>query len=311
MSEQKPHYDGQRALYEPSNLAVIRSAEPPLSDAVVLAMAAQNLASLSPAQQVEAIRAICAAINVPAALSPIMLLPTDDRLVPYVTAAGTNNVRDRRGISIVIGDRRELDGIYFVTARATTPDGRTDESTGAVPLVKQDGEWKTTDSGKKYFSPNGKFLPLAPADRANAIMKAETKAKRRVTLSIAGIGFMDESEIDQVRGAGRGISVEIVDQETGEIIDVPSHAPVPAIAGERPTDAGLELPAVTYAEAITAASNMDTLVGIGKQMSGAGYTDRDVWAAFNRKKLALAKETRAKQAADPQPALDLPRAPLS
>jgi len=42
---------------------------------------------------------------------------------------------------------------------------------------------------------------LNAEDRANAIMKAETKAKRRVTLSICGLGFLDESEIENIPGA--------------------------------------------------------------------------------------------------------------
>jgi hypothetical protein len=32
-------------------------------------------------------------------------------------------------------------------------------------------------------------------------MKAETKAKRRVTLSISGLGFLDESEIETIKDA--------------------------------------------------------------------------------------------------------------
>src|SRR4029077_13307885 len=36
---------------------------------------------------------------------------------------------------------------------------------------------------------------------ANAYMKAETKAKRRGTLSICGLGWMDETEADSIPGA--------------------------------------------------------------------------------------------------------------
>lgn len=36
---------------------------------------------------------------------------------------------------------------------------------------------------------------------ANALMKAETKAKRRVTLSIAGLGLLDESELEDAAPA--------------------------------------------------------------------------------------------------------------
>lgn len=65
-----------------------------------------------------------------------------------------------------------------VTARAQTIDGRDDESTGAVSIQGLKGE-----------------------ALANAIMKSETKAKRRVTLSICGLSGLDESEIDSIPGA--------------------------------------------------------------------------------------------------------------
>jgi len=39
---------------------------------------------------------------------------------------------------------------------------------------------------------------LTGKNLANAFMKAETKAKRRVTLSICGLGFLDESEVEDM-----------------------------------------------------------------------------------------------------------------
>jgi hypothetical protein len=62
-----------------------------------------------------------------------------------------------------------------VTANAQDAKGRVDESTGAVPVEGVKGE-----------------------SLANAMMKAETKAKRRVTLSICGLGLLDESEVGSV-----------------------------------------------------------------------------------------------------------------
>jgi hypothetical protein len=61
--------------------------------------------------------------------------------------------------------------------RARTKDGREDEDIGAV------------------------VLPASGDSRANALMKAITKAKRRVTLSICGLGQTDESELDTMPGA--------------------------------------------------------------------------------------------------------------
>jgi hypothetical protein len=56
-------------------------------------------------------------------------------------------------------------------------------------------------------------------------MKAVTKAKRRVTLSICGLGWLDESEIETIsRSAVRRVDV---DKETGEIIEGEVEEPDP------------------------------------------------------------------------------------
>lgn len=81
-------------------------------------------------------------------------------------------------MSVTIAARELVDGIYVVTARAEMPGGRVDESIGAVPVDKLQGEAK-----------------------ANAFMKCETKAKRRVTLSICGLGMLDETETVTIPGA--------------------------------------------------------------------------------------------------------------
>ena len=50
---------------------------------------------------------------------------------------------------------------------------------------------------------------------ANALMKAETKAKRRVTLSLCGLSWPDESEVESIPEA----RTVVVDSHTGEILD--------------------------------------------------------------------------------------------
>jgi hypothetical protein len=59
--------------------------------------------------------------------------------------------------------------------------GREDESTGAVALGSLKGD-----------------------ALANALMECETKAKRRVTLSLAGLGWLDETELATIPGAQVG-----------------------------------------------------------------------------------------------------------
>jgi hypothetical protein len=88
-----------------------------------------------------------------------------------------DQLRRLHGISIYIANREKMSDIYVVTARAKDRTSREDESTGAVPMGNLRGD-----------------------ALANALMKAETKAKRRVTLSIAGLGWLDETELETVKG---------------------------------------------------------------------------------------------------------------
>ena len=105
----------------------------------------------------------------------------------YAKKDATEQLRFIHGISIdPKGFTREvIEGVYVVTAPASMPNGRTDVSTGAVPIDGLKGE-----------------------DRANAMMKSETKAKRRVTLSICGLGMLDETEVETIRQEAPPLIVE-------------------------------------------------------------------------------------------------------
>jgi hypothetical protein len=74
--------------------------------------------------------------------------------------------------------------VFVVTASAKDRNGRTDAATGAVST--------------EFTDDAGMTRKIKGVTLANAIMKAETKAKRRVTLSICGLGMFDESELDTV-----------------------------------------------------------------------------------------------------------------
>ncbi len=53
--------------------------------------------------------------------------------------------------------------------------------------------------------------------KANKLMHAETKAKRRATLSLVGLGMLDESELHSIKNA-QAFSIDL---ETGEILEKP------------------------------------------------------------------------------------------
>jgi hypothetical protein len=133
---------------------------------------------------------------------PFQYIELDGKLTLYARKDATDQLRQIHGISLTIVSREQVGDVYVVTARATTATGRVDESIGAVPLTKENGEWKTAEkSGKRYFQANGTSKPLTHDAMANALMKCETKAKRRVTLSICGLGLLDETELETIPGA--------------------------------------------------------------------------------------------------------------
>lgn len=155
-----------------------------------------DLSQLSPSQRLEYYRRVCESLGLNPLTKPFDYIVLNGKLTLYARKDCTEQLRSLRGVSISIVARElhESIGVYAVTARATTKDGRVDEAIGAVSIAGLKGE-----------------------QLANAFMKAETKAKRRVTLSICGLGMLDETEIGSIPDARR---VE-VDEATGEIVDAP------------------------------------------------------------------------------------------
>lgn len=76
---------------------------------------------------------------------------------------------------------------------------------------------------------------------ANALMKAETKAKRRVTLSICGLGLLDESEIDTMKGAETyDVHHEVVQTNTSNYQQAPKEIPADDFKPEAASKYGLQ-----------------------------------------------------------------------
>lgn len=147
-----------------------------------------DLSKLTPAERLSYYNAICDSMQLNPLTRPFEYIVLNNKLVLYARKDCTEQLRKRDNVSVSITAREHVEGVYVVTARATiygdSPLGqvalRSDESIGAVPLDNLKGEAK-----------------------ANAMMKAETKAKRRVTLSISGLGMLDETEIDSIPDAKR------------------------------------------------------------------------------------------------------------
>jgi hypothetical protein len=134
-----------------------------------------DLADLNAAQRAEYYGAVCRSLGLNPLTKPFEYLNLNGKLRLYALRDCADQLRRLHGISISIANREQMSDIYVVTARAKDHQGREDESTGAVTVGNLKGD-----------------------ALANALMKAETKAKRRVTLSIAGLGWLDETELDTI-----------------------------------------------------------------------------------------------------------------
>lgn len=140
-----------------------------------LALISGDLSKLTADERLSYYKNMCDSIGLNPLTKPFEYIELNKKLVLYATRTCTDQLRAVKGVSIEVVKRETVSDIYFVTARGTDKSGRVDESTGAVSIAGMRGD-----------------------ALANAIMKAETKAKRRVTLSICGLGCLDESELETI-----------------------------------------------------------------------------------------------------------------
>ena len=137
-----------------------------------------DLSRLTAAERSSYYANVCESLGLNPLTRPFEYLKLNGREILYARRDCTDQLRKVHNVSITIVSRERSEDLCIVTARALLPSGRCDESTGAVTLKGLTGE-----------------------NLANALMKAETKAKRRATLSICGLAFMDETEVEAVREA--------------------------------------------------------------------------------------------------------------
>lgn len=155
-----------------------------------------DLSNLSPAERVSYYKAVCSSLGLNSLTKPFKYIILNGKLTLYALKDCTEQLRNNRGVSVPALEKEVINGIYVVTSHAVMPDGRQDSSIGAVSIEGLKGE-----------------------HLANAMMKAETKSKRRVTLSICGLGMLDETEVETIHDA-RHVTVNV---ETGEISPKPDE----------------------------------------------------------------------------------------
>ena len=153
-----------------------------------------DLSPLSTENRVLYYQRVCESLGLNPLTKPFDYMKLQNKLTLYARKDCTEQLRKIHGISIEIKAREIVEDCYVVTAMAKDAQGRCDESIGVVSIGGLKGE-----------------------ARANAMMKAETKAKRRITLSIAGLGMLDEHEVATIPGVIVG-EEQVVSCQAPELI---------------------------------------------------------------------------------------------
>lgn len=208
-----------------------------------------DLAGLQENERISYVNALCRALKISPLFQPFDYVAFQGRTQIYAKRSCAEQLRQNRSISIKIVNRERLDGVYSVVAQARDKSGREDESIGSVSIKGLGGK-----------------------ELANALMIAETKAKRRVTLSICGLGVLDELEVQEV------VAKEVKEASEKDAIQVQAKIADTTSRPEFETQGTPELPPAESTEYILKAGKHS-----GKKISQLTEKQIKNWLDFYKK----------------------------
>ena len=136
-----------------------------------------DLSQLSPAQRVTYYQGVCKSMGLNHLTRPFDYITLNGKLTLYAKKDAADQLRKINGVSVDDIDISETADSFIVKVKGHDKTGRSDVEIGVVKKSDMRG------------------------DAANAQMKAVTKAKRRLTLSLCGLGWLDETEIETIPDA--------------------------------------------------------------------------------------------------------------
>jgi hypothetical protein len=212
-----------------------------------------DLSKLTVAERNNYYRKVCESTGLNPLTRPLEYLTLSGKMVLYARKDCTDQLRTIHKVSVVDVTTAVRGDVYVVTTKVANAEGRTDMATGVVAIGNLKGD-----------------------ALANALMKAETKAKRRATLSICGLGLLDETEIETIPGAQRPPAVASRpipphDPTTGELHDeLPEHSAPPV-----PNEAGAPMPNRTDGDGAPAETDSERIVRFDHELRAAAEQGTD------------------------------------
>jgi hypothetical protein len=166
----------------------------PTEEALQKLLLQGDLSSLTMQQRAQFLYHLAVSKGLDPTTMPFNLIVLNNKLTVYANRSCADQIRKRDGITskriyngplrfgfAPDGSPKFNDSVWEVEYELTDKGGRVEVSTGCVGIKGLDGE-----------------------ALGNAVMKADTKAKRRGTLSMGGLGFLDELEVESVQTLKEG-----------------------------------------------------------------------------------------------------------
>jgi hypothetical protein len=157
-----------------------------------------DLSRLTAEQRVEYYKTVCESMNLNPYTRPFDYITLNGKLTLYARKDAADQLRKIHGVSIDDVEINEIGDSYFVKVKGHDATGRADVEIGVVSKKDMQG------------------------NIANVQMKAVTKAKRRLTLSICGLGWLDETEVDTIPNA-QPVVVDDNGVIEAEVLPAPVH----------------------------------------------------------------------------------------
>lgn len=152
-------------------------------------LVAGDLSKLTASERLDYYGKVCQSMGLNPLSRPFDYINLNGKLILYAKKDATDQLRKLNGVSIDDIDIQESEDSFRVKVKGHDRDGRSDVEIGCVAKSDMRGNIQ------------------------NAEMKAVTKAKRRLTLSLCGLGWLDETEVETIPTAK-----PVIVDEKGEIV---------------------------------------------------------------------------------------------
>lgn len=147
------------------------------ADKILSVLVDGDLAKLTATERVNYYNAVCQSVGLNPLTKPFQFITLNNKLTMYALKGATDQLRQIYGVSIDPPKIENGNGWITVTVTGTDRNGRRDSEIGVVSEKDMQGNY------------------------ANSLMKAVTKAKRRLTLAMCGLGMLDETEVETIPNA--------------------------------------------------------------------------------------------------------------